>query len=70
MRRESVEACDGFTIFRQNKNRSEFTLEVLTGPLLQISIKFRDSAAETRPIVMRFERFNSQVGGQILTRHY
>ena len=67
---ESVEACDGLAVCCENKNRGELAPDVLTCPLLQIDIKFLDTAAETRPIVMRFERFNSQVGGQILTRHY
>jgi len=67
---KSVEAGDGPAICCENKYSSEFALEVLASLFLQIEIKFRDAATETRPIVMRFERFNSQVGGQILTRHY
>ena len=70
MRRKSVKAGDGFAIRGENKNSGELALKVLTGPLLQIGIKFRDTAPEHRPIVMCFERFNSQVGGEILTRHY
>ena len=70
VRGKSVEAGDGPTIGCENKYRSGFALEVLASPFLQIEIEFRDTATETRPIVMRFERFNSQVGGQILTRHY
>jgi hypothetical protein len=70
MRRESVKACDGPTVCCENKNRRELALQVLTGLLLQIGIKFRDTAAETRPIVVHFKRFNSQVGSPILTRHY
>ena len=70
MRRKTVKAGDRFTIRCENENSSEFAFKVLAGLLLQIDIELGHTATEARPIVMRFERFDSVIGGQSLTRHY